>query len=164
MTGETPPPGTISTSLGADDLLAQLQDQLSEIAATRSRLHGLLDAVTAVNSDLDLPTLLTRIVETAVTLADAEYGALGVLGTDHTLAQFVTVGVDAETQARIGALPVGKGILGVLTTEQRPLMLSDLSAHPASVGFPPHHPPMRTFLGVPVLVRGEAFGNLYLTD
>jgi signal transduction histidine kinase len=162
MTEEPVPAG--APSLHLDELLGQLQSQLSQIVATRDRLQGLLDAVTAVSADLDLGTLLRRIVEAAVRLVDAQYGALGVLGPDDRLAQFIAVGIDDETRELIGPLPQGRGILGVLIHDPQSLRLSDLSTHPASVGFPAHHPPMRTFLGVPVRVRGEVFGNLYLTD
>jgi signal transduction histidine kinase len=147
-----------------DELLEQLQAQLSTIMGTRDRLRGLLDAVISVSGDLDLATLLQRIVVAAAQLVDAEYGALGVLGDDARLAQFITVGIDEETRESIGALPTGQGILGVLINDPHSLRLGDLSEHPSSFGFPPHHPPMRTFLGVPVRVRGEVFGNLYLTD
>ncbi len=156
--------GGTAPALRLDELLEQLQSQLSEIVGTRDRLQGLLDAVTAVSADLDLGTLLHRIVEAAVRLVDARYGALGVLGPDDRLAQFVTVGIDEQTYEAIGDLPEGRGILGVLIRDPQSLRLADLSAHPASVGFPPNHPPMTTFLGVPVRVRGEVFGNLYLTD
>ena len=151
-------------ALRLDELLGQLQAQLSEIVGTRDRLQGLLDAVAAVSADLDIGTLLHRIVEAAVRLVDARYGALGVLGPDDRLAQFITVGVDQPTHEAIGELPEGRGILGVLIHDPQSLRLADLAEHSASVGFPPHHPPMTTFLGVPVRVRGEVFGNLYLTD
>ena len=157
-------PGGASPALHLDELLAQLQTQLSKIVATRDRLHGLLEAVAAVSGDLDLHTLLRRIVEAAVRLVDAEYGALGVLGPDESLSQFIAVGIDEETRALIGDLPQGRGILGVLIKDPQSLRTSDLTTHPSSAGFPPHHPPMRTFLGVPVRVRGEVFGNLYLTE
>jgi signal transduction histidine kinase len=160
---EEPVPAA-SSSLRLDELLGQLQSQLSQIVATRDRLQGLLDAVRAVSADLDLGTLLHRIVEAAARLVDARYGALGVLGTDDRLAQFIAVGIDDETRELIGPLPQGRGILGLLIHDPQSLRLADLTEHPASVGFPPHHPPMRTFLGVPVRVRGEVFGNLYLTD
>jgi two-component system sensor histidine kinase DevS len=161
---ETSGVGGPSPALHLDDLLGQLQAQLSKIVGTRDRLHGLLDAVAAVSGDLDLDTLLQRIVEAAAHLVDAEYGALGVLGADGRLVQFVTVGLDATSRAQIGALPKGLGILGVLIKQPRSLRIGDLTRHPASAGFPPHHPPMHTFLGVPLHVRGEIFGNLYLTD
>jgi nitrate/nitrite-specific signal transduction histidine kinase len=135
-----------------------------EVAGPRSLRH-LLSAVLTVGSDLDLPTVLQRIVESAVSLVDARYGALGVLDESGTrLAQFITVGIDDETYTAIGHLPDGHGILGLLIVDPRPIRLPDLREHPDSYGFPPHHPPMRSFLGVPVRVRDEVFGNLYLTD
>jgi signal transduction histidine kinase len=132
--------------------------------AAPDRLRGLLDAVLAIGQDLDLQAVLRRIIEAAVELVDAEYGALGVIGDGERLSQFVTVGLDDETYRQIGPLPRGHGILGLLIREPHPLRLDDLSQHDSSYGFPPHHPPMRTFLGVPVRVRDEVFGNLYLTE
>ncbi|PZS35647.1 MAG: histidine kinase [Pseudonocardiales bacterium] len=154
----------IRPQLHLDDLLAELQNRLDTIRATRDRMHALLDAVLSVGSDLDLQTVLRRIVEAAVVLVDAEYGALGVTGEDNRLSQFITVGVDDETQRRIGALPSGHGILGLLMKDQRALRLADLNKHPAAYGFPARHPAMRSFLGVPVRVRDAVFGNLYLTE
>jgi signal transduction histidine kinase len=137
---------------------------MSELAGPRS-LRQLLDAVLTVGSDLDLPAILERITHAAVELVDARYGALGVLDDSRTrLAQFITVGLDDETRAAIGDLPEGHGILGLLIVDARPIRLPDLHEHPDSYGFPPNHPPMRSFLGVPIRVRGEVFGNLYLTD
>jgi signal transduction histidine kinase len=137
---------------------------MSEFAGPRS-LRQLLDAVLTVGSDLDLPAMLQRIVEAAVELVHARYGALGVLDDSRTrLAQFITVGIDDETHKAIGDLPEGHGILGLLIVDAKPLRLPDLREHPDSYGFPPHHPPMRSFLGVPVRVRQQVFGNLYLTD
>ena len=125
----------------------------------------LLDAVLAVGSDLDLQTVLRRIAEAATTLVDAEYGALGVIRDDgQGLSQFLVVGVDAQTQERIGDLPRGEGMLGELIRHPHPLRLHDLTEHPQSVGFPAGHPPMRSFLGVPIRVRDVVFGNLYLTQ
>jgi signal transduction histidine kinase len=126
--------------------------------------QALLDAVAAISSDLDLAGVLTRIVESATQLTGARYGALGVLGADGTLVEFVTTGIDEEQRRLIGDLPRGRGILGLLVDEPQPIRLPDLSAHPQSAGFPPHHPPMTTFLGVPVRIRGTVFGNLYLTE
>jgi signal transduction histidine kinase len=124
-----------------------------------------LDAVVTVGSDLDLPAMLGRIIAAAVDLVDARYGALGVLDESGSrLAQFLTVGIDDQTRATIGHLPEGRGILGLLIVEPRPLRLPDLHEHPDSFGFPAHHPPMGSFLGVPIRVRDEVFGNLYLTD
>jgi signal transduction histidine kinase len=138
--------------------------QRGEFAGPRS-LRQLLDAVLSVGSDLELGAMLRRIVEAAVALVDARFGALGVLDADRTgLAEFITVGMDQELRDRIGELPKGHGILGVLIVDPKPLRLPDLREHPDSFGFPPGHPPMRSFLGVPVTVRGEVFGNLYLTD
>jgi signal transduction histidine kinase len=129
------------------------------------RLRGLVAAVLAIGSDLSLPTLLRQIVESAVTLIDARYGAIGVLNTaGEWLSEFVNVGMSAEQIAAIGHLPEGHGILGLLILDPAPLRLTDLGAHPDSFGFPEHHPPMGSFLGVPIRVRGQVFGNLYLTD
>jgi signal transduction histidine kinase len=146
-----------------DDLLQEVQVRLEEIVALRDRSHSLLEAIVAVGSELDLSAVLRHIVEAAVTLVDARYGALGVIG-DEKLSQFLTVGIDDATHERIGDLPSGRGILGLLIREPRPLRLTDLSEHEASVGFPANHPAMSTFLGVPVRVRDEVFGNLYLTE
>ncbi|MDQ1514561.1 MAG: hypothetical protein QOE80_391 [Actinomycetota bacterium] len=137
---------------------------MSEVAGPR-RLRELLGAVLALGSDLDAPSMLRRIVEAAVGLVDARYGALGVLDdTGTSLAQFVTVGIDDAAHELIGALPEGHGLLGVLIVDAKPLRLPDLREHPDSYGFPPRHPPMRSFLGVPIRVRDQVFGNLYLTD
>jgi signal transduction histidine kinase len=134
------------------------------VAGPRS-LRRLLDAVVAVGADLDLSATLRRIVEAATDLADARYGALGVLDPSHTaLAEFITVGVDDATRTQIGEPPKGHGILGLLIRDPRPLRVADLREHRECFGFPPGHPPMRSFLGVPISVRGEVFGNLYLTD
>ncbi len=128
-------------------------------------LRRLLDAVLVIGSELDLPTVLRRIVEAATELVGARYGALGVLDESRThLAEFITVGIDDEGRAAIGPLPKGHGILGLLITDPHPIRLPDLKEHPDSFGFPPHHPQMTSFLGVPVWVRGEVFGNLYLCD
>ncbi|MGW4161009.1 GAF domain-containing protein [Streptomyces sp. NPDC004788] len=150
--------------LRLDELLDELQARIDEVRGTRDRLNGLLEAVMSVGRELDLPQVLRGIVEAAVTLVDAEYGALGVIGEDRRLSEFVTAGIDDELRARIGALPSGHGILGELIRNPEPLRLSELSQHPASYGFPLHHPPMHTFLGVPIRVRDEVFGNLYLTE
>jgi two-component system, NarL family, sensor histidine kinase DevS len=156
--------GVSLAGLRLDELLAELQDRLTEIGKTRDRLQGLLDAVVAVGAGLELAGTLQRIVETAVELVDARYGALGVLGDHEGLSEFVYVGIDPETRARMGHLPEGKGLLGHLIEHPVPLRLPDLAEHPSSVGFPPNHPPMRSFLGTPVRVREAIFGNLYLTE
>ena len=137
---------------------------MADVAGPRS-LRQLLDAVLAIGLDLDLPAMLRRIVESAVELVDASYGALGVLDDSRTrLSQFITVGIDDEGHRAIGHLPEGHGILGLLIVDAKPLRLPDLTEHPDSYGFPPNHPPMRSFLGVPIRLRDEVFGNLYLTD
>ena len=137
-------------------------------STTNTALNGsaqaLLDAVSAIASDLDLTSVLTRIVTAATQLTDAEYGALGVLGSDGRLVEFLTTGIDEATRALIGDLPTGDGILGVIISEPKGLRLVDLAAHPRSVGFPANHPPMSSFLGMPVRIRGTVFGNLYLTE
>lgn len=150
--------------LRLDELLTELQARLSDVLRTRDRVRGLLEAVLAVGSDLDLQTVLRRIVEAAVRLSDAEYGALGVIGGNGVLSQFLTVGVDEDVAEQIGSLPRGRGVLGLLIRDPHPLRLDDLGAHEAAYGFPPGHPPMRTFLGVPIQVRDAVFGNLYLTE
>jgi signal transduction histidine kinase len=127
------------------------------------RLQALLGAVLLIESDLDLEALLRRIVEEAVALADAGYGAIRVLDPKERLIEhFIHVGMGREVVERIGHLPEGRGMLGLLLDE--PIRLVDLAAHPASVGFPVNHPPMKTFLGVPVRMRGAIYGNLYLTE
>jgi signal transduction histidine kinase len=125
---------------------------------------ALLGAINAIGSDLDLHSVLSRIVQAATSLTEAAYGALGVIGPDGMLVDFIAEGIDAETRARIGDLPRGHGILGLLIREPRPLRLPRLDEHPDSVGFPEHHPPMTSFLGVPVRIRGTVYGNLYLTE
>jgi signal transduction histidine kinase len=128
-------------------------------------LRELLDAVLSVASDLHPELVLQRIITAAVDLVDARYGALGVIDEGGTgLSQFVTVGIDQAGRESIGELPKGHGILGLLIVDPRPLRLPDLNEHPDSFGFPPNHPPMRSFLGVPIRVRDTVFGNLYLTD
>ena len=147
-----------------DELLDELQVRIEAVRGTRDRLHGLLEAVLSVGRELDLPQVLRGIVEASVVLVDAEYGALGVIGQDQRLAQFLTMGVGEELRARIGDLPSGHGLLGEVIRHPEPLRLAELSDHPASSGFPPNHPPMHSFLGVPVRVRDVVFGNLYLTE
>lgn len=145
LSGATPSPSPSPPDLGADARL-------------------LLEAVTAISSDLDLACVLTRIIEAATSLTGARYGALGVLGPDEGLVEFVTTGLDQHTRDLIGDLPRGRGILGVIIEDPSGLRLADLSSHPASVGFPANHPPMKSFLGMPVRIHGTVFGNLYLTE
>ena len=141
--------------------------QVTEHAAD-SALPGsaqpLLDAVIAISSDLDLTSVLTRIVVSAAELTGARFGALGVIGADGELSDFVTTGIDQHTRELIGELPRGRGILRLLIDEPEAIRLDDLREHPRSFGFPPNHPTMVTFLGLPVRIRGTVFGNLYLTE
>ncbi|MFD3517992.1 GAF domain-containing protein [Streptomyces sp. NPDC058657] len=150
--------------LRLDELLGELQVRIDAVRGTRDRLHSLLEAVLSVGRELDLPQVLRSIVEAAVVLVDAEYGALGIVGEDRTLSDFLTVGIDEAAQSEIGASPSGHGLLGELIRHPEPLRLAELSDHPASSGFPAHHAPMHSFLGVPIRVRDEVFGNLYLTE
>jgi two-component system, NarL family, sensor histidine kinase DevS len=129
------------------------------------RLRTLVDATLALTSELSLDALLQKIVEAAATITGARYAALGVIdATGQALERFVTTGIDADTRAAVGELPRGRGILGVLIRDAQPLRLHELSEDPRSIGFPPNHPPMHRFLGVPILLRGVAYGNLYLTE
>ena len=156
------PRGVLPTSVVTE------ADELSEeavAAAYAERLRQVIDAGVALNSELSLDDLLRRIVESAASLTQARYVALGVIdarGSD--LERFVTHGVDDETRRTIGELPRGRGVLGALIRDARSLRLDDLHADPRSVGFPPGHPPMTSFLGVPIFLRGVAYGNLYLTE
>src|SRR5690242_18269894 len=137
-----------------------LDDDLDE-----HRLTRLIEAGRELLSELDLDSVLDRLLETAADLTGARYVALGILDDNRReLARFLTRGIDEDTHRAIGDLPRGRGILGVLIDDPRPLRLEDVGEHPRSYGFPPGHPPMRTFLGVPVRIRGEAWGNLYLTE
>ncbi|WP_457032706.1 GAF domain-containing protein [Kitasatospora sp. P5_F3] len=150
--------------LRLDDLLDELQARLDAARGTRDRVHSLLEAVLAVGRDLELTQALRHIVEAAVTLVDAEYGALGVIGEDQWLSQFIPVGVTEQQIARIGPLPSGHGLLGELIRHPAPLRTANIADHPASYGFPAEHPPMHTFVGVPIRIRDKVFGNLYLTE
>ncbi|MGW0584687.1 GAF domain-containing protein, partial [Streptomyces sp. NPDC002920] len=151
--------------LRLDELLEELQARLDAARGTRDRVHSLLEAVLSVGRELDLEQALFSIVEAAAALVDAEYAALGVIGPDgKRLSAFHTIGVSEEQIARIGPYPEGHGILGELISHPEPLRLAKISEHPASYGFPAHHPPMNTFLGVPIRVRDQVFGNLYLTE
>jgi two-component system, NarL family, sensor histidine kinase DevS len=150
--------------LELDQLLVQLRDRADDVLATQGRLRELLRANALVAGELSVPLVLRQIVGAARDLLGARYAALGVLGRDGGLGQFVHAGMDGEVVTRIGDLPEGRGILGLLISEPVPIRLADLSAHPASAGFPPGHPPMADFLGVPVRIGEEVFCNLYLTE
>jgi signal transduction histidine kinase len=130
-----------------------------------AKLRRLLAATLLLESDLELPTLLRHLIEEACSMTGARYGALGVLNDERTsLIEFITVGLEPVEEEKIGARPTGKGVLGVLITDPQPLRLAGLGSHADSYGFPANHPPMTSFLGVPIKVRGEVYGNLYLTD
>ncbi len=147
-----------------DELLQELLDRVSEVMTSRERLSSLLDAVVGIGTDLDLRSTLERIVVSACHLAGAKYGALGVVGNGRQLVEFITHGIDPRTHAAIGDLPTGKGVLGLLIADPRPVRLPDITRHERSAGFPPNHPPMHSFLGVPVRIRDKVFGNLYLAE
>lgn len=146
------------------ELLVEVQERVEQIVEGRDRLDGLVEAMLVVTSGLELDETLHTIVRTAIDLVDARYGALGVRGVDHELVEFIYEGIDEDTRAKIGDLPEGRGVLGVLIDDPKPIRLENIASHAASVGFPEHHPPMRTFLGVPLRIRDEVFGNLYLTE
>lgn len=151
--------------LELDQLLSQLVDRAQDVMSAQNRLRGLLRANNAIVGNLSLDAVLRRIVEAACELVDAPYGALGVISADGSgLEEFIHVGIDATTADRIGHLPEGKGLLGALIDDPRPIRLRDIREDERSVGFPANHPPMRGFLGVPIRVRDEVFGNLYLAS
>ncbi len=149
--------------LALDDLLEQLMARAQEVANTQGRLRGLLRANQMIGSDLALPVVLRRVVHAARELIGAQYAALGVIAPDGHLSEFVHTGMTEEQVARIGHLPQGKGLLGALIDDPAPIRLDRIGEDERSTGFPPGHPPMDTFLGVPIRVRDEVFGNLYLT-
>ncbi len=161
---ESQDPRPVLPQLRLDDLLAELQTRLQAVVGTRDRVYALLEAVVQVGRSLDLETALKQIVETAVTLVRARYGALGVIGEGGRLIEFIPVGLDDEQIAAIHHWPEGRGLLGALISDPRPLRLTEISDSPQSYGFPPGHPPMRSFLGAPVRIREEVYGNIYLTE
>ncbi|MFE3222849.1 GAF domain-containing sensor histidine kinase [Nocardia sp. NPDC059228] len=146
------------------ELLTEVKDRVEQIIDARDRIDGLVEAMLAVTSGLDLDQTLSTIVRAATILVDARFGALAVRGHEQQLSQFIFHGIDEQTRVCIGALPEGHGVLGLVLDKPEPLRLDDLAHHPAATGFPEHHPVMRTFLGMPVRIRGEIFGNLYLTE
>jgi GAF domain-containing protein len=156
--------GHLLPKLPLDSLLGEVQARLQAVVAARDSVHSLLEAVVAIGRDLDLETVLRRIVEAATELVDCRYGALGVIGDDGQLAQFIPVGLSDDEIAGIAEWPHGRGILGLLIKEPQALRLEQISVHPESYGFPEGHPPMHDFLGVPIRIRDEVFGNLYLTE
>jgi signal transduction histidine kinase len=151
-------------AIGRHAVVGSIHARLDESLDARDQMERLLRVIVGLTSDLDLDATLHRIVTAAMELTGAGFGALGVLGPDGTLVSFLHSGMDDATATRIGHLPVGKGVLGVLLEEPVPLRLDDLASHPAAVGFPEHHPPMRALLGVPIYIRQTMFGSLYLTE
>jgi two-component system, NarL family, sensor histidine kinase DevS len=162
--GKPAPVRETLSQLRLRELLAEVQDRIAQIVEGRDRLDGLVEAMLVVTAGLELDATLRTIVDTAIQLVDARYGALGVRGHGHDLIEFVYQGIDDDTRALIGDLPEGRGVLGVLIDDPQPIRLDNIQQHPASVGFPSNHPLMQTFLGVPVKIRDEVFGNLYLTE
>ena len=150
--------------LELEQLLGQLVERATEVMATQGRLRGLLHANQMIVGNLALPVVLRRIAEAARELIGAEYAALGVIAPDGFLSEFVHVGMAPEIVEQIGRLPQGKGLLGALIDDPQPIRLNKIADDPRSSGFPPHHPPMNSFLGVPIRVRNEVFGNLYLSE
>jgi two-component system, NarL family, sensor histidine kinase DevS len=150
--------------LQLDELLEELQVRIDAARGTQDRIHSLLEAVLSISRELDLPQVLRSIAEAATALVDCQYGAFGVVSKEQKLSAFVPVGVTEEQEHTIGHLPEGHGLLGELIRHPKALRLRELAEHPSSCGFPPNHPAMRSFLGVPIRVRGEVFGNLYMAE
>ena len=155
--------GSAFSGLGQRGLVSRMHEQLDELLAARDQMEQLLRVIVEIGAGLDLEATLHRIIGAARRLTSAPYGALAVRDPDGNLLSFVHEGMDAETVSRIGHLPFGKGLLSLSLLDTPALRMDDLTAHPAAVGFPEHHPPMRAFLAVPITIRGTAFGNLYLT-
>jgi signal transduction histidine kinase len=153
-----------SPQLSIERLMAQLVERASEIITSQERVRALLAANQSIVGNLALPVVLRRIVEAAATVAGARYAALGVIGPDGLLEQFVHTGMDSDTVHAIGDLPKGRGVLGAVIAHPDPIRLRVIGDDPRSSGFPDGHPPMTTFVGVPIRSRGMVFGNLYLTD
>lgn len=163
--GDNPELEGMLNRLHLHELLTEVRDRVAEIVQIRDRLDRLIEAMLMIAAGLDIDETLRRIVHASIELTGAQYGALGVRGGGNELADLVYEGIDESTRAMIGDLPHGAGVLGVLINDPRPLRLDDVSAHPASAGFPPHHPPMHTFLGVPIVLRdGEVFGMIYMAE
>jgi signal transduction histidine kinase len=151
---------------GLDDLLREMLQRVDEVVQDQRRLRLLLDAVVGIAADLSFDSVLERIAQVASELVQARYAAIGVLGTgtEHPLRAFIHHGLGDDERRRIGDLPRGHGLLGLIIDQPEPLRLKDIAAHPASYGFPDHHPEMRSFLGVPIRIGDRVFGNLYLTE
>lgn len=155
--------GSAHAERGQRGLVGRMHQQLDELLVARDQMERLLHVIVEIGSGLELDATLCRIVRAAKDLTRAPYGALAIRDPEGGLISFVHDGIDAETAARIGHLPVGKGVLSISLLDTPALRLDDLTRHPAAVGFPEHHPPMQGFIGVPITIRGAVFGNLYLT-
>ncbi|TQC49153.1 GAF domain-containing protein [Rhodococcus sp. WS4] len=143
---------------------SEFREGLTDVVPTRRSLQRLFEAVLVVGSGLELDSTLQRIVNSATSLLDARYGALGVHAPDGGLSEFVYEGITVDERARMGHLPEGRGLLGLLIHDPRPVRLANLADHPGSIGFPPNHPPMKSFLGMPIMMRDKVFGSIYLTE
>ncbi|MFC9550512.1 GAF domain-containing sensor histidine kinase [Rhodococcus sp. NPDC056960] len=143
---------------------SEFREGLADVVPTRRSLQRLFEAVLVVGSGLELDSTLQRIVNSATSLLDARYGALGVHAPDGGLSEFVYEGITPDERAQMGHLPEGRGLLGLLIHDPRPVRLANLADHPASIGFPPNHPPMKSFLGMPIMMRDKVFGSIYLTE
>ena len=157
-------PQSMLPSLRLDELLAELQVRLQAVLVARDRVNALVDAVISVGANLDIEVVLRGIVASAVSLVDARYGAMGVVGDGGRLAEFIPVGLTEDEISQIHHWPEGRGLLGALIRDPKPLRIAELSEHELSAGFPAGHPPMTSFLGVPLRIRDEVYGNLYLTE
>jgi len=155
--------GSAFAGLGQRGLVSRMHEQLDELLAARDQMEQLLRVIVEIGAGLDLDETLHRIIGAARRLTSAPYGALAIRDPEGNLLSFVHEGMDADTVARIGHLPVGKGLLSLSLLDTPALRMEDLTSHPAAVGFPEHHPPMRGFLAVPITIRGSVFGNIYLT-
>ena len=164
MVSEPTPLQPDSYRADRDALLAGFVSGADDMVQTHTRMQALLSTVISLTKDVTLEAVLDHVVESAARLVGAQYAALGVIGEDRMLKHFLSTGIDEEAANRIGHLPTGHGVLGLLLRDPHPLRLTDLREHPEAYGFPPHHPPMTGFLGVPVRVRDVVFGNLYLTE
>jgi two-component system, NarL family, sensor histidine kinase DevS len=161
---DAPPLHDTLSQLRLRELLREVQDRIGQIVESRDRLDGLVEAMLVVTSGLELDATLRSIVHTAAKLVDAQHGALEVHDETKRVVELVYEGIDDETVRRIGHLPEGRGVVGLLIHHPQPVRLDNIADHPASVGFPLHHPPTGTFLGVPIRVRDQVFGNLYLAE
>ena len=157
-------PNLLGPKLEFESALTHFVDRAQEMMSSQARMRDLIRINNELTSNLDLPNVLRRIVEIGKELLNARYAAMGVIGDERRLEQFIHVGMDPEVYEQIDHLPEGKGLLGALIDDPQPVRLETIASDTRSSGFPTHHPPMESFLGVPIRVRNEVYGNLYLTD